>query len=488
MDNKTIVGYPLNGVKYNAEDAQTYLCTRTSGIFSDKDHFGIGGIVENRYVIIQPGLAWMQIAPFGGISFALKESVQVYVEGGGDTDRTDLIVLRYDGNKNECSVACKKDSTSVERDNNIFELGLYKVFVEAGSTQIVGLGGDVQDVRLTDLCGIMKDGVTGIPVDNLVKDFEIKVQKSIDTFNADAQKELSDFETDALNAINSFTDTGNQRISEFGTNSTIAMTQFEQNSLRIFSEANEVIADLQQTENEFNQAVDAANGVVTNFTAVVIPDALSQFETEKQEHFSDFVDEGDATILDFKERGDRALENFDETIADVASGTDVMLQTAFNPSGQVGQVAFEKNTKVYICSMAARTADYYPRVHFPFRALEKKQELIDAIKRGDNIVFRLFTIRTAGEEATQEEEKIAYDYINDGGYEFNTIFDTSKPAYDFRLVSINNVNSVPTSLSGGIPKISLIGMMNFQWWAIEAQIASMLSASSYIQPLSRLQE
>lgn len=466
MDNKTIVGYPLNGVYYNAEDAQTYLCTRTSGIYSSEDNFRFGGVVDNRYVVIQPGLAWMKVSQFGGISFALKEAVQVYVEGGGDTDRTDLIVLRYDGNKNECSVACKKDSISVDRDNNIFELGLYKVFVEAGSTQIVGLDSDVQDVRLSELCGIMKDGVTGIPVDNLVKDFEIKVQNSIDTFNADAQQELS----------------------EFGTNSTIAITQFEQNSLRVLSEANEVIADLQQTEAEFNTAVNNANQSINDFNFTIVPNAIADFEANAQEKFVEFANDGDAEITDFKERGNRALEDFDDTVADIAGGADVMLQTAFNPSGQVGQVAFEKNTKVYICSMAEMSHFGPWHVHFPFRTLEKKQELIGAIKRGDNIVFRLFTIKTAGEEATREEEEIAYDYINDGGYEFNTIFDTSKPAYDFRLVSISNVNSVPTSLSEGASKILLIGMRNFQWWAIDTRIASDLTASSFLVPLSSLQE
>ena len=30
----SIITYPLNGVVYSAEDVATYLCTRTSGVYS----------------------------------------------------------------------------------------------------------------------------------------------------------------------------------------------------------------------------------------------------------------------------------------------------------------------------------------------------------------------------------------------------------------------------------------------------------------------
>lgn len=444
MDNNTIVGYPLNGVQYNAEDAQTYLCTRTSGIYSSEDNFRFGGIVDNRYVVIQPGLAWMKVSQFGGISFALKEAVQVYVEGGGDTNRTDLIVLRYDGNQNECSVACKKDSISVDRDNNIFELGLYKVFVEAGSTQIVGLGVDVQDVRLTELCGIMKDGVTGIPVNNLVEEFRAKVQNSIDTLNADAENALTNFETDAGAALEEFDNDSTSRFSDFSANANIKFTEFSQMSQRLESDARREIVELQQTSAEFDTAVNNANQSINDFNFTIVPNAMAQFETEKQEHFSAFVDEGDATILDFEERGNRALENFGDTVADVASGTDVMLQSAFNQSGKVGQVAFADELGLVVTGGFARKLFTGQENVFtvPFSTAQQKHELVENIRNNRSITIRLFSAKQAGESTSMDEWSAVTDFVNGNGGTHASAFDWSASCFDFRFQYADNVNGL----------------------------------------------
>ena len=426
----------------------SYLCTRTSGIYSSEDNFRFGGIVDNRYVVIQPGLAWMKVSQFGGISFALKEEVQVYVEGGGDTNRTDLIVLRYDGNQNECSVACKKDSISVDRDNNIFELGLYKVFVEAGSTQIVGLGVDVQDVRLTDLCGIMKDGVTGIPVNNLVEEFRYKVQTVIDELDADGES-----------AISTFNQNANHAIAE-------ANTAFD----TVKEEGDAIVRDLIETESDFNNAVDDANAAITQFLTETGPNAIS-----------DFGIEGNAAIASFQSDAQNAIEELEEEVANVAAGTNTMLQTAFNPSGQVGQVAFASQLPIVaICCFAKKVEGFGPYPYFcaPFSGIEKKTELLQAINAGREIVFRMFTIRTATEDvATREEFYAARDFINGEGGDFYSVFDLSKPVYDFRLMSATKTSDIGGSLT-------LFGIIDDELKVTKPPIDNNTAVASYITSLN----
>ena len=42
----SIITYPLNGVVYSAEDVATYLCTRTSGVYSKETNFAVS---NHRY-------------------------------------------------------------------------------------------------------------------------------------------------------------------------------------------------------------------------------------------------------------------------------------------------------------------------------------------------------------------------------------------------------------------------------------------------------
>ena len=51
-----IVTYPLNGITYNAEDAETYLSTRVSGVYASENCFDLT-ITADRTVTIGPGLA-----------------------------------------------------------------------------------------------------------------------------------------------------------------------------------------------------------------------------------------------------------------------------------------------------------------------------------------------------------------------------------------------------------------------------------------------
>lgn len=168
-----IITYPLNGIEYDAQDAETYLCSRESGVFSSEDHFK-ATISNARQINISPGLAWIKNAQFAGKSIAMTESQTLEIPSAdGMLNRIDLIVLRFDSAENASSLAVKTGAVAsqpepptVTRAGGVYELGLYLVSVPAGSTQ-VNIA-DITNVMLDEAyCGLMRDGVTAIPTEQL---------------------------------------------------------------------------------------------------------------------------------------------------------------------------------------------------------------------------------------------------------------------------------------------------------------------------------
>lgn len=163
------VTYPLNGIEYSAENAETYLCTRKSGVYSSDKHFS-PRITGEREITITPGLAWIQNAEFSGKSVVSTENVSIAVPvADGSLPRIDRIVLRFDKAANTSSIALKQGipaspaaAPGVTQTELVYELGLCTVSIPASSLSISA--SDVTDTRLDEaVCGLMRDGVTGIP-------------------------------------------------------------------------------------------------------------------------------------------------------------------------------------------------------------------------------------------------------------------------------------------------------------------------------------
>lgn len=170
-----IVTYPLNGITYNAEDAETYLSTRISGIYAADDCFDLS-ITADRTVTIGPGLAWVRNTRFAGKSICNREALALAIQmADSSKPRTDRIVLRYDKAENKSELAVKTGTPGsaaaapdVVQTELVYELGLYTVSVAAGSTVIKTA--DVTDTRLNEqVCGLMRDGVTGLPTAQIAK-------------------------------------------------------------------------------------------------------------------------------------------------------------------------------------------------------------------------------------------------------------------------------------------------------------------------------
>ena len=170
----SIITYPLDGVTYSAEDVATYLCTRTSGVYAKDSNFA-ASITGTRQVTIAPGLAWMNYDDFKGVSVCSRENTVLTVPDADNTlNRVDRVVLQFDTASNLTAIRLKTGTPAVAaqppdilQNRNQYELGLCTISVPAGSAAITAA--NLTDTRADeDVCGVMRDGVTGIPTAQLI--------------------------------------------------------------------------------------------------------------------------------------------------------------------------------------------------------------------------------------------------------------------------------------------------------------------------------
>ena len=169
----SIITYPLDGVTYSAEDVATYLCTRTSGVYAKDSNFAVS-ITGTRQITIAPGLAWINYDDFKGVSVCSREDTVLTVPDADNTlNRVDRVVLQFDTSSNLTVIRLKTGTPAVAaqppdilQNHNQYELGLCTISVPAGSAAVTAA--DITDTRADeDVCGLMRDGVTGIPTAQL---------------------------------------------------------------------------------------------------------------------------------------------------------------------------------------------------------------------------------------------------------------------------------------------------------------------------------
>ncbi len=174
----SIITYPLNGVTYDAEDVSIYLCTRTSGVYSKDSNFA-ASITGTRQITIAPGLAWINYDDFKGVSVCSRETTALTVPDADNTlNRVDRVVLQFDTSDNLTEIKLKPGTPAVAaqppeilQNHNQYELGLCTISVPAGSSAITAA--HITDTRADEtVCGVMRDGVTGIPTGTLVQQWQ----------------------------------------------------------------------------------------------------------------------------------------------------------------------------------------------------------------------------------------------------------------------------------------------------------------------------
>ena len=169
-----IVLYPANGYDFDAADVAAYLAGLTSGVFSGAEDFPVtaaGGLT----VIVGAGRGWVHPSRFTGYSITKREADTLTMPlADPSIPRIDRIVMRYDAGARAASLQVLQGTASstptapaISRTELIYDLCLAEITRPAGSTSITT--GQITDTRLDEaLCGIVRDGVTGIPTDELL--------------------------------------------------------------------------------------------------------------------------------------------------------------------------------------------------------------------------------------------------------------------------------------------------------------------------------
>ena len=169
-----IVLYPANDCDFDAADVAAYLAGLTSGVFSGAEDFPVtaaGGLT----VTVGAGRGWVHPSRFTGYSITKRESDTLTMPlADPSLPRIDRIIMRYDAGARAASLQVLQGTASstptapaISRTELIYDLCLAEITRPAGSTSITT--GQITDTRLDEaLCGIVRDGVTGIPTDELL--------------------------------------------------------------------------------------------------------------------------------------------------------------------------------------------------------------------------------------------------------------------------------------------------------------------------------
>lgn len=173
MSTAGIVTYPLEGTTYDAEDAAAHFSTRTSGVFSTEEDFAVAP-AEGTSVTVSGGRAWLHPSRWAGFSVTAREDTTLALpQADSYLPRIDRIVLRYDATSRTTTLQVLQGAAGssptapdISRTEMVYDLCLAEVARPAGQTSLTTA--DITDTRAdAALCGLMRDGVTGIPVNAL---------------------------------------------------------------------------------------------------------------------------------------------------------------------------------------------------------------------------------------------------------------------------------------------------------------------------------
>lgn len=175
MSSPGIITYPLGGITYDAEDAAAYFAGRTSGVYSTDIDFAVAAAADGSTdLTVSAGRrgctsagGWASASLCGKprpsrcpSRTALCPASTASCSGTTLTSRsTSLQVLQG-------APSSEPAGPDLSRTEMVYDLCLAEVSRPAGQTSVSTA--NLTDTRADDaLCGLMRDGVTGIPMDEL---------------------------------------------------------------------------------------------------------------------------------------------------------------------------------------------------------------------------------------------------------------------------------------------------------------------------------
>ena len=403
----SIITYPLNGVTYDAEDVSTYLCTRTSGVYAKDSNYAVS-VTGARQITVAPGLAWINYDDFKGVSACSREAVNLIVPDADSTlPRIDRVVLQFDTAANLTAVKLKPgtpaaapEPPTILQNHNQYELGLCTVSVPAGSSLITAA--DITDTRADeDVCGVMRDSVTGIPTAQLqAQALAIMTQLSTELHT----------KLDALDAAIAAVESGNfytkaEADAKFGTPYTLPPATADQLGGVKVGDYLDVDEDGTLSGKTLNDKIAAAVAVKseprlvwnTTVTAaasnhnmirsydIQIPDGVDYV------HIKSKSERGDGTEVDIA-RGGSTYHSLD------AGGVATYSTTTFQPKGTL-HFQFEKSTNASITFWV--TGYHYPTIAELLTETQAAQDDADALNLDQDYRLTLLELGVTDDETTE---------------------------------------------------------------------------------------
>lgn len=168
-----IVAFPLDNTEYTASAMGAFLATRTRGVYSADDSLAVTAN-GNMTVTVGPGLAWLKAADHWGLAVCSEAAATLTVPtASSSAKRMDAVCLRLDKTGNKAELIVKPGTPAampvlppLQRNDSYDEIYLAGISLAAGAVAVSAA--DITDLRLNeDYCGLMRDGVTGIPTAQL---------------------------------------------------------------------------------------------------------------------------------------------------------------------------------------------------------------------------------------------------------------------------------------------------------------------------------
>lgn len=196
-----MICFPLDNTPYEAKDMGTYLATRTRGVFSSDGNLAVTPGESGLSVSVSPGLAWLKWSDYWGTAALQEQALTLDLDtANGALKRIDAIVCRLDKVNNRAEIVVKKGAPSSApivvppvRDANYDELYIATVLIGAGVISISASA--ITDQRLNEeYCGLMRDGVTGIPTASLHAQAQQILTELTDALNAQIVRQSAEFD------------------------------------------------------------------------------------------------------------------------------------------------------------------------------------------------------------------------------------------------------------------------------------------------------
>lgn len=196
-----MICFPLDNTPYEAKDMGTYLATRTRGVFSSDGNLAVTPGESGLSVSVSPGLAWLKWSDYWGTAALQEQALTLALDtADGALKRIDAIVCRLDKVNNRAEIVVKKGAPSSApivvppvRDANYDELYIATVLIGAGVISISASA--ITDQRLNEeYCGLMRDGVTGIPTASLHAQAQQILTELTDALNAQIVRQSAEFD------------------------------------------------------------------------------------------------------------------------------------------------------------------------------------------------------------------------------------------------------------------------------------------------------